>query len=156
MAHNSQCLLRKVCIFPSAYQKSMLLISATNQNVESQGAGTDAMSRTGKLCQPTMDTFGFKQSCKDYLGSGREWAMRSPCCSVWKDTHLSPPLAMFGSTNRGEKGSLRCLHQLPPSYQCLLTLLGTSAEFWHVISHVTFNILQPSKHQLHEMLSQDT
>lgn len=115
VAHNSQHLLHKVCIFLSAYQKSMLLIPATNQNLESQGAGTTAMSRTGKLCQKTMDTFGFKQSCKDYMRSGKEWAMRYPCCSVWSHTQLSSSLAMFSSTNRGEKGSLRCPHQLPSS-----------------------------------------
>lgn len=82
VAHNSQCLLHKVCVFPSAYQKSMLLIPATNQNLESRRSTNSCNEQNWKALSETMDTFEFKQSCKDYMGSGREWAMRSPCYPV--------------------------------------------------------------------------
>lgn len=73
VAHNSQCLLHKVCVFPSAYQKSMLLIPATNQNLESRRSTNSCNEQNWKALSETMDTFEFKQSCKDYMGSGREW-----------------------------------------------------------------------------------
>lgn len=93
MAHSSQCLLHKLYIFPRSPCCWYLLQIKT---WKARRAGTAAMSRTGKLCQTSMDTSAFKQSCKDYTGSGREW--RAPCCSVWSDPHLPTPLAMFSST----------------------------------------------------------
>lgn len=91
VAHNSQCLLHKVCVFPAAYQKSMLLIPATNQNLESRRITNSCNEQNWKALSETMDTCEFKQSCKDYMGSGREWAMRSPCYPVWRGPHLPPP-----------------------------------------------------------------
>lgn len=91
VAHNSQCLLHKVCVFPSAYQKSMLLIPATNQNLESRRITNSCNEQNWKALSERMDTFEFKQSCKDYMGSGREWVMRSPYYPVWRGPHLPPP-----------------------------------------------------------------
>lgn len=68
------------------------------------------MSRTGKLCQTAMDTFGFKRGCKDYMGSGREGAMRSLCCSMWKDAYLSPPLSPQTEVRKGPSGAFTSFH----------------------------------------------
>lgn len=127
MAHSSQCLLHKVCIFPSACQKSVLLISATNQNLENQGAETAAMSRTGNFVRQQWTPLDSRRGVKTTWGRGGsgQWDLSLLCV----EGHIS--VSAYGTVqlHRGEKESLRCPHQLPPSYQCILSFLGTSAEF---------------------------